>query len=114
MAVPQLPPPIEMSNDTKRAIIDGVKKIVEIFKVGGRLGADANYSAIISDPRELYRFIKTYRNSTELVGDVVKDADGKPVLAEDAPLECGVTLAQVQQLLVKTCSKRFLEVANRE
>jgi hypothetical protein len=114
MAVPQLPPPVDMSNDTKRSIIDGVKKIIEIFKEAGHLGAETTYSGVIHDPRDLYRFIKAYRGNTNLVGDIVKDAAGKPVTAETVPLVCGVTLAQIQQLLVKTCARHFLELVNKE
>ena len=114
MPLPQFPPPVDMSNETKRGIIDGVKKVIEVFKGAGRLDPEASYSGIIHDPRDLYRFIKTYRNSPELVGDIVIDSKGAPATAENAPLICGVTLAQVQQLLVKTCAKHFLELANKE
>ena len=114
MPVPKLPPPAEMSNDTKRAIIDGVKKVIEIFKTSGRVEANTSYATLVHDPRDLYRFIKTYRNSTDLVGEVVKDAKGNPVTDENAPLVCGVTLAQIQALLVRTCAKYFLEQTNKE
>jgi hypothetical protein len=114
MPVPHFPPPIEMSVDTKRAIIDGLKMVIEIFKAAGLIGAEVSYASIIHDPRDLYRFIKTYRNNTHLVGDIVKDSAGAPVSVEDTPLVCGVSLAQIQQLLVKTCAKHFLEQANKE
>lgn len=114
MTLLQFPPPIEMSNETKRAIIDGLKQVIEIFKAAGKLGSDANYSEIIRDPRELYRFIKAFRANADMVGDIVKDEAGKPVLGEDVALTCGVTLAQIQQLLVKTCSRHFLEQTNKE
>jgi hypothetical protein len=114
MTLPQFPPAIEMSNETKRAVINGLKKVIELFQAAGRLNADLTYSDIIHEPRDLYRFIKTYRNSTNLVGEIVTDTEGKPVTAEDVPLVCGVTLAQVQQLLVRTCSRHFLELANKE
>ena len=73
MTLPRIPPPIEMSNDTKRAIIDGIKEIIEILKAAGRVAEDYSYSKIIREPRDLYRFIKAFRNSSELVGAIVKD-----------------------------------------
>jgi len=114
MTLPRIPPPIEMSNDTKRAIIDGIKEIIEILKAAGRVAEDYSYSKIIREPRDLYRFIKAFRNISELVGAIVKDIDGQPVTAFDVPLECGVTLAQIQHLLTRTCARHFLERENRE
>jgi hypothetical protein len=113
MTLPQLPPPVDMNSETKRNIIDALKKIIEIFKNAGKLGAEATYSSILHDPRELYRFIKAYRANTELAAEFVKDADGNPVTEEDAPLVCGVSLLQIQQLLVKTCSRHYLEQENK-
>ncbi|SRR5579859_353153 len=114
MTLPQLPPPVEMNSETKRNIIDALKKIIEIFKTDGKLAPDASYKSVIHDPRELYRFIKAYRANTELAAEFVKDAAGNPVTAEDEPLVCGVTLLQIQQLLVKTCSRHYLEQENKE
>ncbi|HMA50749.1 MAG TPA: hypothetical protein VKP60_13410, partial [Magnetospirillaceae bacterium] len=114
MTLPQLPPPVEMNNETKRNIIDALKQIIEIFKGAGKLAPEATYSSILHDPRDLYRFIRTYRSNTELAVDFVKDKEGNPISADDETLVCGVTLLQVQQLLVKTCSRHYLEQENKE
>ena len=114
MTLPQLPPPVDMTNETKRNIIDALKQIIEIFKGAGKLAPEATYSSILHDPRDLYRFIRTYRSNTELAADFVKDKDGNPVSADDDLLVCGVTLLQVQQLLVKTCARHYLEQENKE
>jgi hypothetical protein len=114
MTLPQLPPPVDMNNETKRNIIDALKQIIEIFKGAGKLNADATYGAILHEPRDLYRFIRTYRANAELASALVKDKAGNFVTAEDEPLVCGVTLAQIQQLLVKTCARHYLEQENKE
>jgi len=114
MTLPQLPPPVEMTSETKRNIIDALKKIIEIFKTEGKLGPEASYKSVIHDPRELYRFIKAYRANPELAASLVKDPDGNPVTDENETLVCGVTLLQVQQLLVKTCSRHYLEQENKQ
>jgi hypothetical protein len=114
MTLPQLPPPVEMTTETKRNIIDALKQIIEIFKEAGKLAPEATYSSILHDPRDLYRFIRTYHANRELAVEFVKDKEGNPVTEEDAPLVCGVTLAQVQQLLVKTCARHYLEQENKE
>ncbi|MBV8465661.1 MAG: hypothetical protein JO218_06920 [Burkholderiales bacterium] len=103
-----------MTSETKRNIIDALKKIIEIFKTDGKLAPDASYKSITYDPRELYRFIKAYRANPELAAGLVKDADGNPVTDEEATLVCGVSLLQIQQLLVKTCARHYLEQENKE
>ena len=114
MPLPQFPPPVEMNTETKRNVIDGLKKLIEIFKGAGKLDAEATYSSILHDPRDLFRFIKTYRANADMASHLVKDKDGNHVLGEDVPLVCGVTLAQIQQLLVKTCARHYLEKENKE
>jgi len=114
MTLPQLPPPVEMNSETKRNIIDGLKKLIEVYKGAGKLDAEATYSSVLHDPRDLYRFIRAYRADPDAAADMVKDKDGNQVLADDEPLVCGVTLAQIQQLLVKTCARHYLEKENKE
>ena len=114
MTLPQLPPPVEMNNETKRNIIDALKQIIEIFKSAEKLNADATYSAILHDPRDLYRFIRTYRSNADMASALVRDKEGNFVTADDDTLVCGVTLAQIQQLLVKTCARHYLEQENKE
>jgi len=114
MTLPQLPPPVDMTSETKRNIIDALKQVIEIYKSAGKLTPEATYSSILHDPRDLYRFIRLYRANTELAADFVKDKDGNPVLGEDELLVCGVSLLQVQQLLVKTCARHYLEQENKE
>lgn len=114
MTLPQLPPPVEMNNETKRNIIEALKQIIEIYKSAGKLSAEATYGTVLHDPRDLYRFIRAYRSNQELAADFVKGKDGNPVTAEDEPLVCGVSLLQIQQLLVKTCARHYLEQENKE
>jgi len=114
MTLPQLPPPVEMNNETKRNIIEALKQIIEIYKSADKLNADATYGAILHDPRDLYRFIRAYRSNPEMAAGFVKDKEGNPVTGEDDLLVCGVSLAQVQQLLVKTCARHYLEQENKE
>ena len=114
MPLPQLPPPVEMSNDTKRAIIDGVKSVIEVLKANGKLEGDPSYGGIIHDPRDLFQFIRAYRKNPELAADIVKAKDGGLVMTDNEPLVCDVSLAQIQQLLVKTCARHFLEQENKE
>ncbi|MBY0430766.1 MAG: hypothetical protein K2Q10_06190, partial [Rhodospirillales bacterium] len=102
MALPTLPPPVELSSETKKAVIDGLKKVLEVFRSKGLLDAKVTYSDVIHDPAVLRNFIQVYRANRELVDDLVVSAENTPVRDDTTPLSCGVTLEQIQQLLVKT------------
>ncbi|PKU22031.1 hypothetical protein [Telmatospirillum siberiense] len=114
MALPQLPPPIDITNETKRGVIDGLKKVIEIFQAKGILEKSIGYQNVIHDPKILYDFIQTYKANAELVSKIVVGKNGGPVEDPDTPLVCNISLAQVQQLLIKTCARFFLERDTRE
>lgn len=114
MAVQHLPPPIEIATETKRGVIDGVKKVIDVLQSKGVIGVDISYQNVIHDPEVLYNFIQAYRANSALVETLVVDKDGAPVTDYDAPLVCGVSLAQVQQLLVKTCARYYFEQETKE
>lgn len=109
MAVPTLPPPVDLSPETKKAIIDGLKKVIEALQAKGALDKAVTYSQVIHEPDVLFSFIQTFRANREMADAIVMDPDKKPVRDEITPLICGVTLEQVQQLLVKTCAKFYFE-----
>ncbi|TAN64437.1 MAG: hypothetical protein EPN20_08335 [Magnetospirillum sp.] len=110
MAVPTLPPPVEIDTDTKKAVIDGLKKVLAAFQQAGLVDGTTTYQQIISDPQVLQSFIETFQAKRDLVDDIVRPKSGKePVRDEATPLVCGVSLAQIQQLLVRTCAKKVFE-----
>ena len=110
MAIATLPPPVEIDGETKRAVIDGLKKVLATFQAEGVLDSGLTYQAVISDPVVLADFIERFLAHRALVDSIVVAADGDaPVRDEQVPLVCGVTLAQIQQLLVRTCAKKVFE-----
>ncbi len=114
MATYELPPSVDLSTEAKRGIIDGVKKVMEVFQAANLLDSAVSYQDTIHDPDILYGFIQAYRKNPRLADKIVVDKNGEPVTAEDGELACGVTLAQVQQLLVKTCARYYLEQDSKE
>jgi hypothetical protein len=114
MALSQLPPPIDITTETKRGVIEGLKKVIEVFQANNVLDQAIGYRDVIHSPEILYNFIQTYKANAQLVGEIVVGKKGEPVNDPDAPLSCGINLAQVQQLLVKTCVRYFLEQDTRE
>ena len=109
MALPTVPPPIDVPSEQRKAIIAGVKQVMEIFQANNLLGASVTYQDLIHDPAILYEFIQNFRANRGLADAIVVDSAGVPPLDEETPLTCGVTLAQIQQLLVKTCAKYYFE-----
>jgi len=110
MAVAVLPPPVDIDNDTKKAIIDGLKKVMTVFQDAGCIPPAGTYQQLISDPEALTSFIEVFLKNRERVDDIVRPkSGGGPVRNEDEPLACGVSLNQIQQLLVRTCAKKVFE-----
>lgn len=109
MTVQTLPPPVEIDADTKKAIIDGLKKVLARLQDKGAVDASVAYGSLISHPDLLESFIAAFIANRGACDDIVKGADGKPVRDDNAPLVCKVSLNQIQQLLVRTCSKKVME-----
>lgn len=110
MAIATLPPPVDIDNDTKKAIIDGLKRVMAAFQEAGLLAADATYQHLIADPALLTAFVRTFQDHRDMVDAIVRPREGSaPVRDDDQMLVCGVSLNQIQQLLVRTCAKKVFE-----
>jgi hypothetical protein len=113
MALPKPPPPLEVSLESRRLVLAGFKKIVEIFQEKGLLEPAAGHTDILHDPGLLLAFEAAFNAHPSLYAHIVVDAKGLPVTQPDRPLTCGLTIAQVQQLAVRTCA-RFLFLGEEE
>lgn len=109
MSTPKLPPPVDIDNDTKKGVIDGLKRVLATFQQAGMVDQGMTYQALIGDPVALTSFIDVFLAQRALVDDVVVAKGGQPVRDNDQPLVCGVSLNQIQQLLVRTCAKKVFE-----
>ena len=110
MAVPVLPPSVDIDNDTKKAIIAALKQVLDSFKEASLLDANESYQNLISNPDALYNFIQVFKQHREQVDPFVRPKEGEdPVRNEDTMLACNVTLNQIVQLLVRTCAKKEYE-----
>lgn len=107
MALPKPPPAVDIPPDAKRAILAGFRKLVEVFQSKGLIDAEPSHADILHDPAALAEFIRVFRAHPKLCEDVVVGFDGRPVTDPDKPLVCEVSLAQIQQLMVKTCARHL-------
>lgn len=106
---PPTPPPVRLDQDTRKRIVAGVRKVMKRLHDKGLLREEPDYSATIADPDRLHRFIRAYDRNRAAAADLVVDRDGRPVLDDDAVLDCGVTLPQVERLLVTTCARKLFQ-----
>ncbi|MBC7905126.1 MAG: hypothetical protein H7Y60_00040 [Rhodospirillaceae bacterium] len=114
MSVATLPPPVDIDNDTKKAIIDGLKKVLARFQQKGMVQESLTYQDLISHPDVLEQFIATFTANRAECDDIVQAKGGQPVRNDDQDLICKVSLNQIQQLLVRTCAKKVFESEKTE
>jgi hypothetical protein len=115
MTANTLPPPIEIDSDTKKAIIDGLKSVLALLQQKGAVDRQLTYQALIASPAALEAFISAFIAQREACDAVVKARTGSgPVRDNDQVLVCGVSLNQIQQLLVRTCAKKIFESEKTE
>jgi hypothetical protein len=109
-----LPPSIDLDAETKKAIIEGLKAVLALFQKQGLVDKSLTYQALIASPDALASFIEAFVANRETCDAIVKAKDGKPVRDDNQPLVCGVSLNQIQQLLVRTCAKKIFEAVKTE
>ena len=110
MTVPVLPPVVEIDGDTKKAVIDGLKQVIVAFKAASLLDKDVTYQTLITSADRLHKFIQLFKAHRDVADPIVKPKDGpSPVRNDDQTLVCGISLNQIQQLLVRTCAKKAFE-----
>jgi len=109
MSVATLPPPVDIDGDTKKAIIDGLKKVLARLQEKELVDGQLSYQDLISHPDALDRFVAAFATHRDLCDDIVQAKGGKPVRDDNEMLLCNVSLNQIQQLLVRTCAKKVFE-----
>ncbi|MBF0167248.1 MAG: hypothetical protein HQL45_06415 [Alphaproteobacteria bacterium] len=105
-------PPVDITPETRAAVVDALKRVLAEFQKTGKVAGSVSYQNLIDDPTALYDFIQVYRANREGVDAIVTGKDGKPVRDDEAILTCGVSLAQIQRLLILTCAKRHFGVSS--
>jgi hypothetical protein len=106
-------PPVDITPETRNAVIDGLKKVLAALQGAKKIKAEITYQMLIENPAALYQFIQIYRTNRELADTIVKSQDGQPVRDDETMLVCGVSLAQIQRLLILTAAKRHFGVSGQ-
>lgn len=110
MRGPAIPSAAVLNDAERKRVISGVKVVHERLKERGCLPQDADYGAMLKDGSTLEQFLIRARERPETYRDVAVDAKGKAVEAPDKRLICGVTLAQIEQMLVFTHARKVFSI----
>lgn len=105
-----LPPPVDIDNDSRKGVIEGLKKVLARFQENGLVDGALTYQDLIAHPDVLEQFIQIFLANRAMCDDIVQTRDGQPVRDNEQELRCRVSLAQIQQLLIRTCAKKLFEV----
>jgi len=68
---------------------------------------------VLHDPTLMQAFDAAFDAHPSLYAAIVVDAKGQPVTQRELPLTCGLTIAQIQHLAVRTCA-RYLFLGEEE
>ncbi len=102
-----LPPNVSVDKQVKGQIIQGVKAAIALLQESDLLNRDWSFDDILNEPQNLKHLFQVYRDNMDLFSETVVDKAGDPIVDEVTETACGVTLQQVQKLLVSTAARRF-------
>ncbi|MEO5335657.1 MAG: hypothetical protein H7841_02005 [Magnetospirillum sp. WYHS-4] len=112
--LPAVPPHVDVDARTRETLIGAVKLVLGRMKQAGLLDNSIEYPHLLGDARRMADFIRLFKNNRRLAQDLALDIKGRAVEADDERLVCGVTLAQVERMLVFTCAKRVFQDGGKE
>lgn len=104
----------DLDAKTRDTLIGSIKRVLQRLQRKGLFEAEIQYAQILRDPAKLQAFIEAFRANRDLARDVALDPKGRPVLDDNTPLICNITLGQVERMLVYTCAKKVLATDGAE
>lgn len=102
-----LPPQVQVDKQVKGLVVQGTKDALVLLQDNDLFDKDLSFEDLLNDPLVLKAFFVTVRDNIDLFAETIVDRDGDPVTDELTPTKCGVTLQQVQRLLISTAARRF-------
>ncbi len=108
----RVPPVADLGDEVKDVILGSVKLAIKRLTENGVIPADIEYKDLLADPAKMGEFIAAYKKDRSVARDLALDATGKPVDDDWTELVCGITMAQIERLLVFTCFKRIYKKAS--
>lgn len=111
-----LPVQITADLETKQVVIEGIKKAMQILQNSGLMPGGIEYDDMLDDPTATEVFVQAYKANPSLCDDIVKDKNGQPIPIDQpqTETECGITMKEVERLVVLTCAKRLYSSMDKE
>ncbi len=106
-----LPPLIEIDAETKNIVLGAIKLVLKRLKNKGLMPEDTEYRDLTGRPLLMHEFITVFKANKTFASDLLLNKEGKKAEADTEMLICGFSLAQVERLLVYTCSKKVYGIA---
>ncbi len=107
-----VPPVADLGDEVKDVVLGSVKFAIKRLRESGGIPAETKYKDLLADPAKMGEFIAAYKKDRSVAHDLALDATGKPVDDDWTELVCGITMAQIERLLVFTCFKRIYKKAS--
>lgn len=104
--LPVTPPPIRIDEGARSTLIAAVKTVLAAVVEKGELPEGTDYATILNNPMAMYKFIQVVKADRSVIAELAVDASGAAVSDDDSPLSCGLSLKQVERMLVYTVAKR--------
>ena len=100
--------------DNKQAVIEGIKKVIAKLGSQGVLQGEVAYRQLVHEPKLLSLFLQACRKAPALLSGIALDEVGQDVTDPNAPLNCGTTLNEIEQRLIRTCARYHFESQDGE
>ncbi len=105
--ISDLPKSIELDDATKDVVLGSLKLVLKRLKNKELIAAEIEYRDLLNDPNRMHEFITCFKKNLEVGRDLALNQRGQPVKDFSEQLVCGMSLAQIERLLVYTCAKKI-------
>ena len=104
--LPKTPPPIRLEAEARSTLITAIKTVLAAVIEKGKLPEGTDYAILLNKPMAMHAFISAVKADRSVMADLCVDAKGAAVTDDDSPLSCGLSLNQIERMLVYTVAKR--------
>lgn len=111
-----MPVPITADLEAKTLVIEGLRKAMTVYQNGGFMPGGIDYDDMLDDPLAAEAFVNAYKENASLCDEFVKDKNGQPIPADQPHIttECGVSITEIERLIVITVAKRLYMQLDKE
>ena len=105
--ISDIPKLIELDDTTKDVVLGSLKLVLKRLKNKELIAAEIEYRDLLNDPNRMHEFIACFKKNLKVGRDLALNQQGQPVKDYSEQLVCGMSLAQIERLLVYTCAKKI-------